>query len=221
MNLFSNAINWKEELAPILKKYKHQKHPLEYQNRYQLLIMVILSAQDSDENINRIVPNFFLKFPNIETLAESNIKEVLPYINAVKYYENKAKWLLETAKIIKKDKNIPITMKELTALKGIGRKSANVIMREANVLLEGIMTDLHVIRVAPRIGIIAITKNGIKAEKELMLALPREIWNEIGMALSFLGREICRPIPKCIECPINTCCKYDKKQNFIRSWKYF
>lgn len=79
-------------------------------------------------------------------------------------------------------------LKELTSLKGIGLKSANVIMREANLPLEGIMTDLHIIRVAPRIGIITPTQDGLKVEKELMLALPREIWNEIGMAISYLGR---------------------------------
>jgi endonuclease-3 len=73
------------------------------------------------------------------------------------------------------------------------------------------MTDLHVIRVAPRIGIINPTQDGLKAEKQLMAVLPKEIWNEIGMAISFLGREICRPKPKCSECPINSCCKYPKK----------
>lgn len=69
---------------------------------------------------------------------------------------------------------------------------------------------MHVIRVAPRIGLIAETKDGIKAEKQLMQVLPREIWGEIGMAISFLGREICRPKPKCEECPINEICNYYK-----------
>lgn len=212
MDLFSENINWKKELAPILKKYELRKHPLEYYNLYQLLIMVILSAQDSDENINRIAPNFFLAFPNIEILEKSTIQEIIPYINTVKHHKNKVKWLIEIAKTIKKDKHIPLKLKELTSLKGIGRKSANVIMREANLPLEGIMTDLHVIRVAPRIGIITPTQDGLKVEKELMLALPREIWNEIGMAISYLGREICRPIPKCQQCAINSSCKYFKNQ---------
>jgi endonuclease III len=211
IDLFNNTINWKEELAPILKKYKLQKHPLEFKNLFQLLTMVILSAQDSDENINKIAPNFFYRFPNMETLAKSNNNEILSYLNTVKYFENKSKWIVETAKIIQKNDSIPLTMKGLTNLKGIGRKSANVIMREANVSLEGIMVDLHVLRVAPRIGLITATKDGIKAEKELMFALPREIWNDIGMVISFLGREICRPIPKCSQCPINSCCKYYKK----------
>lgn len=101
-------------------------------------------------------------------------------------------------------------MDGLVALKGIGRKSANVILREAKVPAEGIIADLHVIRVAPRIGLIQETKDGIKAEKQLMQVLPRDIWNDIGMALSFLGREICRPQPKCEVCPINDICEYYK-----------
>lgn len=99
-------------------------------------------------------------------------------------------------------------MKDLTALKGVGRKSANVIMREAGVKAEGIMVDLHVVRVAPRIGI-AKGKNADKIEKELMAALPQDMWGEIGMAISHLGREICRPTnPKHSECPISKDCEY-------------
>lgn len=216
MDLFSNNIDWKEKLTPILQKYKYKKHPLRYQNLYQFVIMIVLSAQDSDDNINKIAANFFNVFPNMESLSESKINQIIPYINQVKFYENKANWILNIAKNIKKDENIPLTMRELTSIKGIGRKSANAIMREANVASEGIMTDLHVIRVAPRIGIINTTKDGIKAEKQLMTTLPRKIWNEIGMAISFLGREICRPTPKCSQCPINTCCKYSENPFYIK-----
>lgn len=213
MDLFSNTTDWKKELSPILEKYKLKKHPLNYHNLYQLVIMVVLSAQDSDENINTIAPNFFTVFPNMESLSKSKIETIIPLIHQVKFYENKANWILNIAKIIKKNQNIPLTMRELTSIKGIGRKSANVIMREENIPSEGIMTDLHVIRVAPRIGITSLTKDGIKIEKELMFALPKVIWAEIGMALSFLGREICRPIPKCTACPINSCCYYFNNQN--------
>lgn len=90
----------------------------------------------------------------------------------------------EIAGIVKEDKNIPVTMKELTALKGIGRKSANVIMREAEVKAEGIMVDLHVVRVAPRLGI-AKSDKADKIEKEMMEVLPQSIWSEVGLAISF------------------------------------
>ena len=172
--------------------------------------MVVLSAQDSDAHINKITPTFFEVYSNMESLAASNFDALIPYISSVRNFGNKAKWLLEIAQTLKKDDNIPLNMNNLVALKGIGRKSANLIMREAKVPADGVFTDLHVIRVAPRIGIIPETKDGIKAEKELMQVLPREICGEIGMAISFLGREICRPKPKCEECPINEICKYYK-----------
>jgi endonuclease-3 len=213
MDLFGNSNDWEQKLEPILKKYKGRKHPLDYHNLYQLLVMVVLSAQDSDANINKIAQTLFEVYPNMESLAISNVEKLIPYISKVKNFGTKANWLLEIAKTIKKDENIPLTMDALTALKGIGRKSANVIMREAKVPAAGIIADLHVIRVAPRIGLIPETKDGNKVEKQLMQVLPKEIWGEIGMAISFLGREICKPKPKCSECPINPICKY-YKENF-------
>lgn len=211
MNLFEETNDWTKKLDPILKKYKGQKHPLDYHNLYQLMVMVVLSAQDSDANINKIAPALFEVYPNMESLAVSNVEALIPHISKVRNFGTKANWLIEIAQTIQKDENIPLTMEGLTALKGIGRKSANVIMREANVAAEGIIADLHVIRVAPRIGLIPESKDGIKAEKLLMQVLPKEIWGEIGMAISFLGREICRPTPKCAECPINKICEYPLK----------
>src|SRR6478609_1857786 len=205
MDLFGKTNDWETKLAPIIDKYKNRKHPLEYQNIYQLLVMVVLSAQDSDANINKIAPALFEVFPNMESLSVSNVDALIPHISKVRNFGTKASWLIEIAQTIQKDKNIPLTMDTLTALKGIGRKSANVIMREAGVPPEGIIADLHVIRVAPRIGLIPETKDGNKVEKQLMQILDKSIWGEIGMAFSFLGREICRPTnPKCEECPINT-----------------
>lgn len=212
MDIFNETSNWAEILKPLITKYKGKKHPLDYHNTYQLMIMVVLSAQDSDANINKIAPALFEVYPNMKSLAVSNIETLIPNISKVRNFGTKASWLIEIAQKIKEDKNIPSTMEDLTALKGIGRKSANVIMRETNAQAEGIIADLHVIRVAPRIGIIPETKEGIKVEKLLMQALPKDIWGEIGMAISFLGRETCRPTnPKCSECPIQNDCKYPLK----------
>jgi endonuclease-3 len=214
MNLFEPENDWSEKLNPLIKKYKGIKHPLNYNNKYELLVMVILSAQDSDANINKIAPALFQRFPTIETVATSTIDELIPYISKVRNFGIKANWIIDIANTIKLDENIPLTMQNLTALKGIGRKSANVIIREAKKPAEGIIVDLHVIRVAPRIGISTLTKDGNNIEKQLMQILPKIIWTEIGMALSFLGREICRPTnPKCNECIINIHCNY-YKQNF-------
>ena len=211
MNLFEDSNEWPEKLGPILTKYKGRKHPLDYQNLYQLMVMVVLSAQDSDANISKIAPALFEVYPNMESLSFSNEEAFIPYISKVRNFGTKANWLIEIAKNIQKDENIPLTMEGLTALKGIGRKSANVIMREANISAQGIIADLHVIQVAPRIGLIPESKDGIKVEKQLMQVLPKAIWGEIGMAISFLGREICRPLPKCLECPIQDVCQYPFK----------
>jgi endonuclease-3 len=208
MDLFGETSNWETKLKPILKKYKGKRHPLEYQNTYQLLVMVVLSAQDSDANINKIAPALFEKFPTLKSLSKTDTETFIPYINKVRNYPTKAGWLLEIAQTIKNDDDIPTTMQGLTALKGIGRKSANVILRETGKPAEGIIADLHVIRVAPRIGIIKESKDGNKVEKELMQVLPKSIWSEIGMAISFLGREICRPKPKCEECLLADICHY-------------
>ncbi|MCP2024863.1 endonuclease-3 [Flavobacterium sp. HSC-32F16] len=208
MDLFGETLDWETKLKPILKKYKEKRHPLDYQNTYQLLGMVVLSAQDSDANINNIAPALFEKYPTLTSLSKTDFETFIPYISKVRNHTTKANWLLEIAKTIENDKDIPLTMSELTALKGIGRKSANVILRETNKPAEGIIADLHVIRVAPRIGIIKEAKDGNKVEKELMQVLPKNIWSEIGMAISFLGREICRPKPKCEECLLTDICLY-------------
>lgn len=208
MNLFEETADWEKKLEPILEKYKGKKHPLDYKNTYQLLVMVVLSAQDSDANINTVAPALFEKYPTLKSLSESDTETFIPYISKVRNYPTKAQWLLEIAKTIKNDEDIPLTMQGLTALKGIGRKSANVILRETHKPAEGIIADLHVIRVAPRIGIIKENKDGNKVEKDLMQVLPKSIWSEIGMAISFLGRETCRPKPKCEECLITDSCHY-------------
>lgn len=212
MELFENTNDWAEKLQPLIDKYKGKKHPLNYENLYQLMVAVILSAQDSDANINKIAPAFFSEFPNLEILSTATIEDIFPYVSKVRNFNTKSSWLIEIAQTLKSDKNIPTNLNDLIDLKGIGRKSANVIMREMEVQAEGIIADLHVIRVAPRIGLCDEAKDGNKVEKQLMQLLPKEIWREIGMSLSFLGREICRPTnPKCTECTIQNYCQYKLK----------
>ena len=209
--MFSNT-NWAEEMKPLLKKYQGKKHPLEYKNIYQLLVMVILSAQDSDKNINQLSTKLFDAFPNMESLSRATAESLFPFISKVRNFGNKTKWLLELSQTIRKDANIPLTMEELTALPGIGRKSANVIMREAGVKADGVIVDLHVVRVAPRIGI-ATGADPKKIEKQIMDVIPQKNWGDIGMAISFLGREICRPTnPKHEECPVKNVCEFYKSE---------
>ncbi len=202
------ATAWPAALKPLLKKYKGQKHPLEYKNIYQLVVMVVLSARDSDKHINGLAPALFKAFPNMKALAKADEDTLRPYIGKVINFSNKAKWLISIAGQVKTDKNIPLTMDELTVLPGIGRKSANVIMREAGAKPAGVMVDLHVLRVAPRLGI-ATGTDPKKIEQQIMAAMPQKDWGETGMALSFLGRETCRPKnPKHAECPVSASCAH-------------
>lgn len=201
-------VNWPEAIKPLLKKYKGKQHPLEYKSIYQLVVMVVLSAQDSDRNINQLAPKLFEAFPSMKALSKASEELLFPYISKVRNFGNKAKWLLEIAQTIKDDKNIPLTHEGLTALKGIGSKSANVILREAGKPAEGIIVDLHVVRVAPRLGI-ATGADPKKIEKQLMEVLPKNEW-DAGMAMSFHGREICRPQPKCEICFMTDVCAYYK-----------
>jgi endonuclease-3 len=200
--------NWQKDIQPLIKKYKGKKFPLDYHNTYELVIMVILAAQDSDAHINKVAPPLFKEYPDMKALSRATRDSLFTLLSGVRNFANKTKWLMGLAAEIKEDKNIPMTMELLTALPGIGRKSANVIMRESGVKAEGIIVDLHVVRVAPRIGI-AEGEDPKKIEKQLMEAIDQKDWGEVGMAISFLGRETCRPTnPKHGECVMKDVCRY-------------
>lgn len=195
-------------LEQLMQQYHNRKHPLDYKSRYQLLVMVILSAQDSDKHINELASVIFEGYPSMNSLARASVEDLHQYISTVRNFGNKANWLVKLAQLIGDDDNIPTNMAELTKLPGIGRKSANVIIRESGNTAEGVIVDLHVVRVAPRIGIASGTQPE-KIEKQIMAIVPQERWNDIGMAISFLGREICRPTnPKCDICIMNKVCHF-------------
>ena len=201
-------INWPESIKPLLEKYSKKKHPLDYENRYQLLVMVVLSAQDSDKHINEVTRDFFKAYPTMNELAKASAEDIQRLISSVRNFGNKSNWLAKLAKTVGDDDNIPHKLEELTKLPGIGRKSANVIIRESGDEAEGIIVDLHVLRVAPRLGV-AEGNRPDKIEKQLMSVFPKSVWNSTGMAMSFLGRETCRPTnPKCESCVMNGVCKF-------------
>jgi len=182
---------------------------LKYHNHYQLLVMVVLSARSTDEHINEIAPAFFAAYKNMAALSKADAPALYPYLKGVTNFAHKAQWLVQAAGEIRRDKDIPLNMEGLTALPGIGRKSANVIMREAGGMPEGIVVDVQSIRVHTRLGITKEKDPG-KIEEGLMGLLPVEEW-DAGMAMSFLGREICRPKPLCDLCPMREVCLYYRK----------
>ncbi|MBS4027530.1 MAG: DUF86 domain-containing protein [Ignavibacteriales bacterium] len=208
LQLDSSNVDWNEAIKPLLKQYKGKKHPLDYKNPYQLLVMTILSARDSDRHINQVAPKLFEAYSSMKELSTAKVEDLFVHIGGVINFANKAKWLVTIAQTIKDDKNIPTTLESLTELPGIGRKSANVILREMGKPAEGVIVDLHVLRVSPRLGI-AIGTNPEKIEKQIMEKIQQKNWGDVGMCISFLGREICRPTnPKCEMCVMNGVCEY-------------
>jgi endonuclease-3 len=201
--------DWNKAVGPLLKKYKGRRHPLEYGTIYQLVVMVILSAGDSDIHINHIAPRLFAAFPDMTDLSKTTPDKLYKIMGGGWNFAKKAGWLVGMAKKIKKDNDIPLKMDELIPLPGIGRKSANVILREAGKPAEGVMVDLHTIRVATRLGIASGNDPG-KIEQQLMKTLTCKNW-DAGMSMSFLGREICRPKPNCEICLMKGVCSYYKQ----------
>jgi endonuclease-3 len=203
------------QLQILFKKYRKKKHPLEYTNIYQLVVMVVLSAQTTDIMVNKLAPELFKQFPSMKHLAAANLEELFPFIKSVRGFRKKADWLVRIAQVLGDEKNIPLTIKELVELPGIGRKSANVIIRESGSMPQGIIVDLHVLRVVPRLG---ITEEATpeKVEKALMRLIPKKYWNDAGMSFSHLGRELCRPTnPNCGDCVMNAVCVYCKDNKLI------
>ena len=208
-------MNYLPQLQLLFKRYGKKKHPLDYANIYQLIIMVVLSAQTTDAIVNRLAPELFKRFPSMKHLAAAHPEELFPIIKSVRGFRKKADWLVRIAQLLNDKKTIPITLDKLTELPGIGRKSANVIIREAGGEPEGIIVDLHVLRVVPRLGITAEDKPD-KIEKALMELIPKKYWNAAGMSFSYLGRELCMPTkPNCTECVMSSVCKYCKNNKLI------
>ena len=199
-----------EELQEIKKRflahYKGSQTELNYKNDYELLIAIILSAQCTDKRVNIITPALFKKYPNIETLACANLDDVKEIIKSCSFFNNKAKNIIEMAKIVKDKFNgkIPHNHKELIKLPGVGNKTANVFLIE----LDGenrMAVDTHVFRVAHRLGI-SNAKTAKEAEKDLTQAFKTDL-NELHQGFVLFGRYICTAKnPKCDKCFIPEFC---------------
>jgi len=210
-SISKNAIDWNRELKPLFKKYKGRKHPLNYENPYQLIVMIVLSARASDILVNNLAPQLFKQYLTFKHLAKAKPVELFPLLR-VPGFKKKAEWIIDIAQTIEKLPGIPTTIVELTKLKGFGRKSANVYMSQIGLPAEGVIVDLHTLRVTPRLGIATGTDPKM-IEKQLMESVSKKDWHILGMSLTYLGRETCRPTnPKCHECVVNSVCSFYKEQ---------
>ena len=203
---FDYVIAWFTEHAP------DAETELVYDNPYQLLVSVILSAQCTDKRVNMTTPAFFAHFPGPGSLAKGHFDEVFPFIRSISYPNNKTKHLIGMAKMLVEDfkGEVPLTVDELMKLPGVGRKTANVITsvidKQPNMAV-----DTHVFRVSARIGLTRGAKTPHAAEKQLIQLIPKGLIHKAHHWLILHGRYICvARKPKCSECGLRPCCKYFK-----------
>lgn len=201
---YKGVINWFTENVPVAETELHYNDP------FQLLVAVILSAQCTDKRINMITPALFEVFPTAEVMAETTPEVVYEYIKSVSYPNNKAKHLVGMAKMLIQDFGgvVPSDVKELQKLPGVGRKTANVI---ASVVYDkpAMAVDTHVFRVANRIGLTTNSKTPLETEKELVKHIPENLLSIAHHWLILHGRYICiARKPKCEACGLKPWCKY-------------
>jgi endonuclease-3 len=201
---YNKVIAWFEQNMPEVGTELHYSDP------FQLLISTILAAQCTDKRVNMITPALFEAFPAPEVLAASNPETVYEYIKSVSYPNNKARHLVEMAKMLmtEYDGKVPSSIDELMRLPGVGKKTANVI---ASIIfnIPALAVDTHVFRVANRIGLTNNSKTPLETEKELTKHIPKRLWSIAHHWLILHGRYVCiARKPQCEACGMRGYCKY-------------
>ena len=184
-----------------------------YNDPYELLVSVILSAQCTDKRVNETTPSIFKRFPTVQSLSKATVEEVYPLIKSISYPNNKTKHLIGMAKMVvgKFNGKIPMTVEELVQLPGVGRKTANVITSVIDSQ-PNMAVDTHVFRVSARIGLTTNAKTPLAAEKQLIHNFPTDLVHKAHHWLILHGRYICvARNPKCNVCGIKSVCKYYNK----------
>ncbi|MDR1663175.1 MAG: endonuclease III [Endomicrobium sp.] len=184
------------------------KCPLKFSNPFELLVSVVLSAQCSDERVNKITENLFKKYKYLQDYANADISEFESYIKPAGFFRSKAKNIIKSAQIVLKLHNgeVPQTMEDLIRLPGVARKTANVVLGHAFCKVEGIAVDTHVTRIA---NLLKLTKheNPIKIEIDLMAIVPKQYWINFSLLIQTLGRKICKARnPRHAGCSLNKIC---------------
>ena len=182
--------------------------PLAYNRPHELAIAVILSAQCTDEQVNRTTPELFRRFPSPEAFARAPRAELEDLVYSTGFYKNKARSIQEFCQRLLSDHGgiIPRTVKELAELPGVGRKTANVITQELYGVSEGVVVDTHVSRLSRLLGLTA-HKDAVRIERDLMQAISPKRWAEWSLYLIFLGRSHCTARRRnCEACPLRKIC---------------
>ena len=185
-----------------------------YDNPYQLLVAVILSAQCTDKRVNLTTPAIFRRYPDAESLSKANVEDVFALIRSISYPNNKSKHLIGMAQKLMNEFNgeVPLTVNELVTLPGVGRKTANVITSVIDQQ-PNMAVDTHVFRVSARIGLTVNAKTPLAAEKQLIRFIPAELVHKAHHWIILHGRYVCvARNPKCQECGITEFCKFYQQQ---------
>jgi len=197
------------EIIDLLEKvHPDAKLALKWSNPLELLVATILSAQCTDERVNKVTEHLFKKYRTAEDYANANLEEFEQDIRSISFYRTKARNIKRVCQTLveKYNSEVPKTMEDLLSLPGVARKTANVVLSNAYGILEGIIVDTHVRRVSRRLGLTGET-DSYKIEKDLMRIVPREKWLRFADLLIFHGRRICTARnPKCGECILNKIC---------------
>lgn len=202
------------KIINILKTaYPDAKCSLDFTSPFEMLVAVSLSAQCTDERVNKITPSLFSKYSSPQDFKDANIDVLEDLIHSCGFYKNKAKNLKGAGKKVVEDFNneVPKNIDELITIPGVGRKSANVIMLEAFNLPVGIAVDTHVKRLSNRIGF-SNESDPYKIEKDLLKLFPQKYYKDVNHLLIWHGRNTCTAQnPKCKDCPINNLCEHPLK----------
>ena len=203
-NKFKCVIEYFEKNMPVAES------ELNFENPYQLIVAVILSAQCTDKRVNMTTPALFERYPDAEALSKAAVEDIYELIKSISYPNNKSKNLLGMAKVLMSDFNgvVPDDVDKLQTLPGVGRKTANVV---ASVAFNkpAMAVDTHVFRVSARIGLTKNAKNPLETEKQLVKYIPESVIPKAHHWLILHGRYVCKARkPECEKCGINTICEY-------------
>jgi len=206
---FTNSKGRIAEIISLLKKeYGGTTIALKYKDPLQLLVAVILSAQCTDERVNKVTPALFARFKTARDYAEADIKEIEKFIRSTGFYHNKARSIQGACRLMveKYGGKVPQTMDDLLTLPGVARKTANIVLYKGFGKTEGIAVDTHVRRLAYRLGL-TDSDNPDKIEEDMMKLIPREYWGEITNWLIWHGRRVCfAKKPNCSGCVLSRIC---------------
>ena len=199
-------------LEELTRLYPDAGPELNFTNPYETLIAVMLSAQCTDKMVNKVTPAVFARYPDAASMAQATVEDLHPMVKSCGF-KSKAVNIIETCKLLmlRHGGEVPRTMEELTALPGVGRKTANVVMSNA-FGVPAIAVDTHVFRVSNRLGL-AEADDVLKTELQLQKAIPKQDWLDMHHRIIFHGRRVCKAQrPMCEECTLREMCKAERER---------